>query len=122
MTQELNIKLTQAASNFEREYKIIYKNIININKLKFENFCPKKNKGRRCVRPPNSFFSFKKVVIQELGERCNNISQPDLSRLIAQKWRELPNDVKKSYGNFSRGVCEYYTYKNDPPTYKLIKF
>lgn len=124
MSQEENINSIPTTFDIEREYKIIFKNIIHLShptKLPFDNFCSRK-KSERKKRPLNALFIFRKIVIQELGEHCNNIPLPYFARFIAKKWFELPNDVKKRYGKFASNIREYCAYENRPPTYKIIKF
>lgn len=116
MSQEGNIELTN------KEYEDIYKNIQVKFKLSFNDLYPRNERYKnRTWKVPNAFLIFRRelyfMVVKNKIYKMRNFP-----KFAAQKWTELPDDIRQKYKNLCDDAREYHNYKISPPTYQLIKF
>ncbi|GBC08560.1 hypothetical protein RclHR1_08210005 [Rhizophagus clarus] len=124
MSQEGNIISTELTNN---QYENICKNIKSFPiKLSYNDLYPRKHlrNGRyknRNWKVPSAYFIFRRELSFTFV-RNNIYKMKNFSKFAAQKWMELPDEIRQKYKNFCVDALEYHDYKISSPTYQLIKF
>ncbi|PKY55425.1 hypothetical protein RhiirA4_410543, partial [Rhizophagus irregularis] len=104
---------TSAVELANNKHKIIYKKIQTVNhpiKFSFNSFDPKLTFSKSTF----ACFVFKREY--EVLHKYSFL-RSTLSKLATEKWKELFDDARKVYLNFSSDAIEYNSYKTRSPTY-----